>query len=246
MNWKNLVKNKWLWLGLGLLVVLALGTWWYVKSEGKVEVQGSTQLASALSQTGVTSTDSPNDAVEPVAETSDTTPPQTPEATAANPNTPASADAAPKSFAIKEHLVSFGYEKASGRTIDMIVLHSSYNTSGNPYDIDKVFAIWKSYGVSPHYAIARDGTVYRLVEDQNIAYHAGVSEYKGRKNLNDVSIGIEMLNTESDQYTKAQYQAVRDLIAYLKSKHPIKYVVGHDDIAPGRKTDPWNFDWSKL
>ena len=153
----------------------------------------------------------------------------------------------PKNFAIKSALVSFGHESASGRKIDTVVLHSSYNPNGDPYSVNAVRGIWQSYGVAPHYMVARDGTVYQLVADKDIAYHAGESTMKdGRKNVNDFSIGVEILNTKDDEYTKAQYQAVKDLIAYLKGKHSIKYVVGHDDIAPGRKTDPWNFNWSKL
>lgn len=152
-----------------------------------------------------------------------------------------------KSFAIKGNLVSFGHESASGRKIDTIVLHSSYSPSGDPYSVSAVMNIWKGYSVAPHYMVARDGAVYQLVADKDIAYHAGESEMKdGRKNVNDFSIGIEILNTKDDEYTKAQYQAIKDLIAYLKSKHAIKYVVGHDDIAPGRKTDPWNFNWNKI
>ncbi len=152
-----------------------------------------------------------------------------------------------KSFTIKSALVSFGHESASNRKIDTVVLHSSYSPSGDPYSVSAVRSIWASYGVSPHYMIARDGTVYQLVADKDIAYHAGESTMKdGRKNVNDFSIGVEILNTKDDEYTKAQYQAVKDLIAYLKGKYSIKYVVGHDDIAPGRKTDPWNFDWNKI
>ena len=153
----------------------------------------------------------------------------------------------PKKFTIKNNLVSFGHESASGRKIDTIVLHSSYSPSGDPYSVSAVIALWKSYGVAPHYMVARDGTVYRLVADKDIAYHAGESEMKdGRQNVNDFSIGVEILNTKEDEYTEAQYQAVSDLIGYLKGNYAIKYVVGHDDIAPGRKTDPWNFKWNKL
>lgn len=150
---------------------------------------------------------------------------------------------------ITNRLISFGYGiPKSPRNIDTVVLHSSYNsTGGDEYSVDKVIGIWKGYAVAPHYMIDRKGTVYRLVEDKNIAYHAGVSKMPdGRTDVNDFSIGIEILNTEDDQYTSAQYDAVNDLVAYLKKDHGIKYVVGHSDIAPGRKTDPWNFDWKRL
>lgn len=156
----------------------------------------------------------------------------------------------PQSFQLQRKPVSFGFEKAHRKSqdIDTIVLHSSFNSlGGDPYSVDKVISIWKSYGVAPHFLIDRKGRIYQLVDEENIAYHAGVSEMKdGRKNVNDFSLGVEILNAEDDTYTDAQYGAVKSLVVYLKETYPIKYVVGHDDIAPGRKTDPWNFDWKRI
>ena len=151
-------------------------------------------------------------------------------------------------ISIKDHLVSFGYAESSGRKIDKVVLHSSYNNQGGDrYSVDRVIDIWESYEVAPHYLIDRKGTIYRLVEDEDVAYHAGNSKMPdGRTDVNAFSIGVEILGDEEDGYTSVQYGAVNDLIAYLKKKHVVKYVVGHADIAPGRKTDPWNFDWKKL
>lgn len=158
-----------------------------------------------------------------------------------------SEDISPKGFSIKSKSVSFGYESASGRDIDTIVLHSSHGVNGDPYDVDDVIGLWKSYGVAPHYMVARDGTVYQLVADKNIAYHAGEGKMPdGRNGVNNFSIGVEILNTKTDSYTSAQYQAVKDLIAYLKKKYGKMEVVGHDTIAPGRKSDPWNFNWNKI
>ncbi len=149
---------------------------------------------------------------------------------------------------IKNRLVSFGYAESSGRKIDTMVLHSSYNNQGGDrYSVDRVIDIWKSYDVAPHYMIDRKGAIYRLVEDEDIAYHAGKSKMPdGRTNVNGFSIGVEILGDENDGYTAAQYGAVNDLAAYLKGEYGVKYVVGHADIAPGRKTDPWNFDWKEL
>lgn len=150
---------------------------------------------------------------------------------------------------IIEKKVSFGFGTVEKpRTIDTVVLHTSYNSlGGDVYSVDKVVDIWKSYEVAPHYMIDRKGNIYRLVDDANIAYHAGVSKMPdGRTNVNDFSIGVEILNTKDDKYTQAQYDAVNDLIAYLRGKYAIKQVVGHADIAPGRKDDPWNFDWKKV
>ncbi len=152
-------------------------------------------------------------------------------------------------ISIIDRKVDFGFGVSKEkRTIDTIVLHSSYNsTGGDPYSVDKVISIWKSYEVAPHYMIDRKGNIYRLVDDADIAYHAGVSKMPdGRTNVNDFSIGIEILNTKDDKYTDAQYDAVNVLIAYLRGQYGIKQVVGHADIAPGRKDDPWNFDWKMV
>lgn len=154
------------------------------------------------------------------------------------------------SFAVLEKLVRFGFSGDVRKTsnIDTVVLHSSFNNQGGDrYAVDTVIEIWKSYGVAPHFLIDRAGVVYRLVSEKHIAYHAGVSAMPdGRENVNNFSLGVEILNAEDDAYTKAQYQAVRDLLAYLKKTYPITHVVGHADIAPGRKSDPWNFDWERV
>lgn len=162
---------------------------------------------------------------------------------------PLSGEAVPENApAIRDRFVSFGHAQSSGRKIDTVVLHSSYNNQGGDrYSVDKVIDIWKSYDVAPHYMIDRKGMIYRLVEDEDIAYHAGNSKMPdGRTDVNKFSIGVEILGDEDDGYTGAQYDSVNALVAYLGKKHGVKYVVGHDDIASGRKTDPWNFDWKKL
>jgi hypothetical protein len=152
------------------------------------------------------------------------------------------------SISIIDKKVSFGFSVSSGRKIDTIVLHSSYDAIGaDPYSVSGTIKEYQEYGVAPHYLIDRKGNIYRLVDDKNIAYHAGESQMKdGRTGVNAFSIGIELLNKEDDQYTDAQYAAVKSLIAHLKGLYPIKSVVGHDDIAPGRKTDPWNFEWKRV
>ncbi len=149
---------------------------------------------------------------------------------------------------IKNKLVNWGFTESSGRKIDTIILHSSYDALGdNPYDLEGLIAEYKQYGVAPHYLIDRKGKVYRLVADKNIAWHAGAGQTPdGRKNVNNFSIGVEIMNTKTDNYTKKQYQATQDLIDYLKKKYKINYILGHNEIAPGRKTDPWNFEWDKI
>lgn len=149
---------------------------------------------------------------------------------------------------VVNRLVSFGFSKANDRKIDTIVLHSTYNAlGGDPFSVSKILDIYKSYGVAPHYLIARDGTAYRLVDEKNIAYHAGESEMKdGRENANDFSIGIEIIGKDDGSPSDEQYASLKKLLADIKTRHDIKYIVGHSDIAPGRKTDPWGFEWGEI
>lgn len=149
---------------------------------------------------------------------------------------------------IKQSLVSWGFTPVSQRKIDTIIVHSSYDALGKePYDVDGILEEYKQYGVSAHYLIDRSGNVYQLVKNNNIAYHAGASSVPdGRTNVNDFSIGIELVNTKTDKYTSPQYESLNKLIEVLSKQYKIKYVLGHDEIAPGRKDDPWNFDWKKI
>jgi len=143
-------------------------------------------------------------------------------------------------------LADWGFSKSDNRKIDTIIIHSSYNAVGkDAHDLDDIiYKEYKPYGVSPHYIISREGKIYRLVEDKNIAYHAGESKVPdGRTGVNNFSLGIEIVNTKSEKPNDAQYGALNNLLAYLKKEYKIKYVLGHDDIAPGRKDDPWNFDF---
>lgn len=145
--------------------------------------------------------------------------------------------------------VSWGYSvPEKKRSIDTIIIHSSYDAIGtDPYGLSGLINEYRSYEVSPHYLIDRKGNIYRLVEEKNIAYHAGVSEVPdGRTDVNNFSIGIELMNKKDAKFTEAQYDSLNDLLRYLSSKYKIKYTLGHNQIAPGRKTDPWNFDWKLI
>ncbi len=150
---------------------------------------------------------------------------------------------------IINHLLSWGYTAVDHpRKVEAIIIHSSYNAlTADSFSVAGVIREYKEYGVSPHYLISRDGTIYRLVRNRNIAYQAGKSRLpNGVTDVNAVSIGIELINTPHDSPTEAQYKSLSSLVAWLESKYPVKYVLGHKDIAPGRKTDPWNFDWRKF
>jgi AmpD protein len=103
---------------------------------------------------------------------------------------------------------------------------------------------------SAHALIRRDGQVVQYVPFQLRAWHAGKSEYQGRSGCNDFSIGIELEGTDETPYTGAQYAALAALITALLGAYPTlsgQAIVGHSDVAPGRKTDPGPaFDWPRL
>ena len=107
--------------------------------------------------------------------------------------------------------------------------------------------------VSAHWCIGEDGTLWRLVPEERRAWHAGVSEWRGRRSVNDRSIGIELVNPGHEHgycpFTPAQMDAVVDLARAIVARHPIdpRNVVGHSDIAPTRRQDPGElFDWARL
>ncbi len=107
--------------------------------------------------------------------------------------------------------------------------------------------------VSAHYVVEEDGTIWNLVPEALRAWHAGDSFWRGRRGLNDVSIGIEIVNPGHEfgyrPFPLLQMVAVTDLCLEIMSRHPIspRNVVGHSDIAPSRKQDPGEkFDWEGL
>lgn len=101
--------------------------------------------------------------------------------------------------------------------------------------------------VSAHCFIARDGVITQFVSFAHRAWHAGVSVFQGQDRCNDVSIGIEMEGVDDTPYTEAQYRMLTDVTQALMVQYPkitLGRIVGHNDIAPGRKTDPGvAFDW---
>ncbi len=104
----------------------------------------------------------------------------------------------------------------------------------------------KGIRVSSHFLIRRDGQVMQFVSCGKRAWHAGVSTWRGLSNCNDFSIGIELEGSDIEPYTERQYAALARLTRRLKRIYPISEIVGHSDIAPGRKTDPGPFfDWVK-
>jgi AmpD protein len=101
--------------------------------------------------------------------------------------------------------------------------------------------------VSAHFLIRRDGELIQFVGCFQRAWHAGASAWKGRERCNDFSIGIELEGADDTVYAAAQYTMLARLIRVLRRAFPIGDIVGHGDIAPGRKTDPGPaFDWARL
>lgn len=104
--------------------------------------------------------------------------------------------------------------------------------------------------VSSHLLISRWGRITQFVPFHRRAWHAGVSAHEGRANCNDYSIGVELEGTDARPYTNTQYRRLAAVLVALLRRYPRlapDRVVGHADVAPGRKTDPgpW-FDWPRL
>lgn len=104
--------------------------------------------------------------------------------------------------------------------------------------------------VSAHVLIKRDGTIFQFVAFDKCAWHAGESSYADLTDCNDFSIGIELEGTDSGGYREAQYRSLCDVTKVLLETYAslaMDRIVGHCDIAPGRKTDPGpSFDWTRF
>ncbi|HEY3378291.1 MAG TPA: N-acetylmuramoyl-L-alanine amidase [Armatimonadota bacterium] len=155
------------------------------------------------------------------------------------------------------------FRPANGRLIDTVVLHysSAINVDASRWSDPQLdLQIFRRYHVSAHYLIDRLGTVYQLVAEQNVAYHAGGSIMPApdnRHNVNAFSIGIEMIATADSGYTDAEYTALNALLHRIKARYTITHIVGHEEIAGARATsmglrrdrkeDPGPlFDWQRM
>ncbi|MCL1050566.1 1,6-anhydro-N-acetylmuramyl-L-alanine amidase AmpD [Shewanella abyssi] len=115
---------------------------------------------------------------------------------------------------------------------------------------DSSFNDLQGLQVSAHFLIRRDGELVQYVSCDDRAWHAGVSQYDGRSGCNDFAVGIELEGTDDIDYTDKQYVCLGQLAGKLMESYPnltADRIVGHSDIAPGRKTDPGNsFDWQRF
>jgi len=116
-------------------------------------------------------------------------------------------------------------------------------------DLHPFFSEIAQLRVSSHLLIERDGSVTQYVPFNCKAWHAGQSCFEGRESCNDFSIGIEMEGTDDSSFTDEQYEVLSGITRLLVNEYPaitMDRIVGHSDIAPGRKTDPGKlFDWQR-
>lgn len=114
--------------------------------------------------------------------------------------------------------------------------------SDHPY-----YAQLQGLRVSAHFWLRRDGALLQFVSCDRRAWHAGVSQWRGRDNCNDRSIGIELEGLEGGAFEPVQYRVLARLLQALSAQYPLCDVVGHEHVAPGRKRDPGaGFDWPRL
>ncbi len=155
-------------------------------------------------------------------------------------------------------------ERPEGAHVDMVVVHGislppgqfggssveaffcgSLDRAGHPSFLDI-----SHLRVASHLFIKRQGEIIQFVPFDKRAWHAGESCFKGRTQCNDFSIGIELEGTDEIPYELIQYQQLAVVIGELRNRYPLivpERIVGHSDIAPGRKTDPGpGFDWAYL
>ncbi|HIC40146.1 MAG TPA: 1,6-anhydro-N-acetylmuramyl-L-alanine amidase AmpD [Piscirickettsiaceae bacterium] len=169
---------------------------------------------------------------------------------------------------IKNHLLSSAKQSPSANQnnrptdiISLVVIHNislppnefdndyieQFFTNQLDFDAHPYFKNIKDMQVSAHLLIKRDGLVIQFVPFDKRAWHAGDSSFNGQDNCNDFSIGIELEGTDNIAYESVQYQSLNTILKSLKSVYPIQAVVGHSDIAPGRKTDPGDaFKWDEI
>ena len=165
---------------------------------------------------------------------------------------------------VRQVLSPFQDERPSGSTPELIIVHGISLPPGEyggpwidrlftgtlPRDAHPYFRQIPPGPVSAHALVGRDGAPTQYVPFGRRAWHAGRSEYRGRAACNDFSIGIELEGSDAAPYADAQYATLTELILALLRVYPTlarEHIVGHSDVAPGRKTDPGpGFDWARL
>lgn len=145
--------------------------------------------------------------------------------------------------------------------IELIVIHcislpeGEYNNN-HPKDlflnkldlsIHPSFQTLKNLKVSSHLLINRDGSFQQFVPFNKCAWHAGQSSFEGKEDCNKFSIGIELEGTINESFTDQQYTILNEIIGLLRREYPVKNIVGHSEVAGGRKKDPGPyFEWKRI
>src|SRR3990167_4847326 len=142
------------------------------------------------------------------------------------------------------HCISLPPDQFGGTEITDFFLNQ-LDCNQHPY-----FERLKNLTVSSHLLIRRDGEVIQFVPFNQRAWHAGDSQFQGIKDCNDFSIGIELEGSENQAFTERQYEVLTKATCAIMRRYPLidlNRIVGHSDIAAGRKSDPGpHFDWDKF
>lgn len=139
-------------------------------------------------------------------------------------------------------------DRAGGVSPTMIILHYTGMQTGQAA-LERLCD--EASKVSAHYLVEEDGSIFQMVEESKRAWHAGKSYWAGETDINSHSIGIEIVNPGHEfgyrTFPEAQIEAVIKLCQDIQSRHAIRHVLAHSDIAPDRKEDPGElFPWKHL
>ena len=154
--------------------------------------------------------------------------------------------------------------RPGGTLVDLLVVHAISLPAGSfggpsieqlflnrlDHSRDESFRQLVGLRVSAHFLIRRNGELVQFVSTRERAWHAGVSRFENRERCNDFSLGVELEGCDDQPFTSVQYDVLLRLASVLRQSHPAitpARIVGHADIAPGRKTDPGpHFDWGRV
>jgi N-acetylmuramoyl-L-alanine amidase len=148
------------------------------------------------------------------------------------------------SLNITEKLLPHFGERAAGKKVLYLILHITERASAREW-----WSAALAEKVSAHYCVDTDGSALRAVDEDKRAWHAGVSYWRGETDINSCSVGIEVQNPGGAAFPSGQIDGLVALCRDIISRHgiPPQNVLGHSDVAPGRKTDPGElFPWKEL
>jgi AmpD protein len=152
-------------------------------------------------------------------------------------------------------------ERPTDTQIELVLIHSISLPPGRnggdaierlftnrlDFDAHPYYPVLRGLQVSSHFVLRRDGEIVQFVGCDERAWHAGRSQWRGRANCNDFSVGIELEGLEGLLFEPTQYHALARLLKVLAVRYPIIGIAGHEHVAAGRKHDPGaGFDWARL